>query len=125
MALDSFAASATAVLVAAQRITTTTNGTGVDLQALDLANRQGIAVLSVGAVSSLTSLDVKIQGSADNAAWSDLSPAVAFTQLTAVGNESIRFHNPSDHRYVRAVLTLSGTHVEVSVQIIFADAKQQ
>jgi hypothetical protein len=83
------------------------------------------AILSVGAVSSLTSLDVKLQWSTDNSSYSDITGA-AFTQVTAANQtEVIDFSLPvaaSDTAalpiYVRAYSTLVGTSVVMSVNII-------
>jgi hypothetical protein len=98
-----------------QSVTGATNGVAVDASLVG-ANFLS-ALLSVGAVSSLTSLDVKIQASADGATgWTDISGA-AFTQVTAANAlEVIDFQMPTaasnaaaPYRYVRAVAAIVGT----------------
>lgn len=55
-----------------------------------------------------TSLDVKIQHSANNIDWADLSPA--FTQLAAAGSETITIAaGTTVNQYVREYHTITGT----------------
>ena len=103
--------------IAPQTVTGTVNGTAVDASQAggNLIN----AISSVGAVSSLTSYDVKIQASPDGStAWVDITGAT-FSQVTAASNlQVISFQLPValnatalGYRYVRAVTTLVGTNV--------------
>jgi hypothetical protein len=83
------------------------------------------AILTVGAVSSLVSLDVKLQWSTDNSTYSDITGAT-FTRVTAANTtEVIDFTLPvaaSDTAalpiYVRAYSTISGTNAVMAVNII-------
>lgn len=107
-----------------QSITGNTNGVAVDLAPFggNVVN----AILSVGAVSSLTSLDVKIQVSPDGSgSWADVTGA-AFTQVTAANNlQIISFQVPraptttaAAYRYARAVCTIVGTSALTHVVLI-------
>lgn len=105
-------------LLSAKRRTASANGTGVDLQGyINPGGREMGAYLNCGAISSGTSLDVKIQESdALGSGYSDITGAT-FTQLTtSVGNEAIHFK--TNKRYVRAVGTLVGTHYEYGVILL-------
>ncbi len=93
-----------------QAITANTNGTGVDTQGYNSA----AVSLETGAVTGTTpTLDVAIQDSADNSVFAALSPAVAFTQVTAANNSQIlRLDGlglTGRRRYIRAVATVGGT----------------
>lgn len=98
---------ATALIVPVT-ITSNTNGTGFDTQPY-AANM--VVDLSVSAGTGTTpTLDVKIQDSADNSTFADVSPAIAFTQSTTTANiQSISVDKRLVRRYVRAVSTVSGT----------------
>lgn len=89
-------------------LTATTNGTSVDTRGYGDA----MAVLEVGAVSGTSpTLDVKIQESDDNSAFTDVAGA-AFTQVTAANSSQVlRLGqlNLVRKRYVRAVATIGGT----------------
>jgi hypothetical protein len=105
-------------LLAAKRRTASANGTGVDLQGyVNPGGREMKAYLNCGAISSGTSLDVKIQESdASGSGYTDITGA-AFTQLTtSPGDEEIHFR--TNKRYVRAVGTLVGTNYEYGVILL-------
>lgn len=96
--------------VAATR-TATVTGTGVDIKGAEgdiLINQ------SVGTVTGTSpTLDTKIQDSADNSSWSDVSGAT-FTQVTATPSTanavtSLVLQSRTLRRYVRAVGTITGT----------------
>ena len=98
-----------------QSITGATNGVAVDTAAVGTNFLS--ALLSVGAVNTLTSLDVKIQASPDGSTgWVDISGAT-FTQVTAANAlQVIDFQLPTAasasttaYRYVRAVAAITGT----------------
>lgn len=96
--------------------TTATNGTGVDLTAVStLFGWQ--AYLHVFAFSG-TSVTVKIQDSADNGTFADLSGA-AFTAATGVTSQRIASPGATDtvRRYVRAVS--SGTFSSATFAVVF------
>ena len=92
-----------------QAITANTNGGGVDTQGYNSA----AISLETGAVSGTTpTLDVKIQDSAENSVFADISPSKAFVQVTAANNSQIlRLEglNANVRRYIRAVATVGGT----------------
>ena len=89
--------------------TTTATGTGVDLKNA----YQGLAavVLANGATSGTSpTMDVKIQDSADNSTFADVT-GYTFTQVTAaLTNPSvITIDIRNLRRYARAVVTMGGT----------------
>lgn len=100
--------------------TSTANGTGVDLQgAADV-----LVVLNNGTTSGTSpTLDVKIQDSADNSTFADVT-GLTFTQVTAALTNPVTLQvDPrAVRRYIRAVATIGGTTpsfaCSVSVHII-------
>jgi hypothetical protein len=104
-----------------QAITTTTNGTGVDLQ-----QYVGIPIASINCAAatagSSPTMDIKIQDSADNSTFADVSPAIAATQVTTVDSiQQLAIDKRVVRRYIRAVATIGGTSspsFPVSVVII-------
>lgn len=107
-----------------QSITGNTNGVAVDVTGA--GTNFLTALLSVGAVSSLTSLDVKIQASTDGSTgWTDITGAT-FTTVTAASQlQAIDFQLPTaasatanPYTYVRAVVTISGTSALTYVTIL-------
>ena len=87
------------------------NGTGFDLQGSNDAEGEAIVILDSEAGSGTSpTLDVKLQDSADNSSWSDIS-GKTFTQVTdgGAGFEKISINTNDVRRYVRAVATLGGT----------------
>lgn len=87
--------------------TTSANGTGVDLRgALD-----ALVILNNGTTSGTTpTLDVKVQDSADNSSFADVT-GLTFTQVTAALTDpvSIQVDPRAVRRYIRAVFTIAGT----------------
>lgn len=93
------------ILPAAARVATA-NGTGVDKTAYI---GRGMIVLNIGVVSGTNpTADVKIQDSADNSSFADISGA-AFAQKTAAGTSTLAVDLDSARQYIRAVFTLGGT----------------
>lgn len=93
--------------------TATANGTAVDRGTSLSAGPQAYSVnglaaaLHVTAYSGFTSVAIKIQHSPDNSVWTDL---VAFTNVTAVGQERVKVAAGTQiNRYLRAVTTVTGT----------------
>jgi len=96
-------------------LTTTTNGTGIDLS--DSNANMASALLNVGAVSGTQgTLNVKIQESTDNTTFVDITGATFAQQTTsgtagslgsANGSQIISFQR--NKRYVRAYATMAGT----------------
>ena len=97
----------TELSLAAGRYTTTVNGTGIDLQGYQGKVK---AMLNFGAGGGTTpTLDVKIQDSADNSTFADVS-GLTFTQVVdAASLQSMAIDTRSVRRYVRVVLTISGS----------------
>lgn len=88
------------------RATSTQTGTGVDRQGFLSA----LLVLEVGTVSGTSpTLDVKLQDSADDSTYADVS-GETLAQVTATGaSKSKSVDMTSLRRYVRAVGTIAGT----------------
>jgi hypothetical protein len=98
-------------LLGADSRTASANGTGFDLQGSNDAEGEAIVILDSEAGSGTSpTLDVKLQDSADNSSWSDIS-GKTFTQVTdgGAGFEKISINTNDVRRYVRAVATLGGT----------------
>lgn len=95
-------------LIPAATVTTTGNGSSVDLQAY---TGQIAFVLDAHNVSGTTpTLDIKIQDSADNSSFADVSPSVAFTQVTTTDSvQKLVVDKGALRRYIRAVKTAGGT----------------
>lgn len=93
--------------LAASTYTSTTNGTGVDLSQYD----GQVAVLLDSAAGTGTSptSNVKIQDSADNSSFADVT-GLAFTQVTTTASrQKLVFDTRDVRRYVRVVNTVGGT----------------
>jgi|TARA_R100001163_G_scaffold45445_1_gene34174 hypothetical protein len=91
--------------------TASANGTGFDLEGSNGAEGEAIIILSSDAASAGSSptLDVKLQESADNSSFSDISGAT-FTQVTdAASSQKISINTNDVKRYLRAVGTIGGT----------------
>lgn len=89
--------------------TSTQTGTGVDT----LGYNSAVALLEVGTVSGTTpTLDVKIQDSADNSSFADVT-GLTLTQVTASNNSQVLriegLNTATRRRYLRAVGTIAGT----------------
>lgn len=85
---------------------TTTTGAGVDTIGQVSASLN--ALLVTGTVSGTTpTLDAKVQDSADNSTFADVTGAT-FTQVTA-SNKAQMIYVPPCRRYVRIVATIAGT----------------
>ncbi|MFA6131386.1 MAG: hypothetical protein WC730_03960 [Patescibacteria group bacterium] len=89
--------------------TATATGTGVDT----MGYNDAMVALEVGVVSGTSpTLDVKIQDSADNSTFADVS-GLTFTQVTASNNSQVLrvsgLNTSTRRRYLRAVGTIAGT----------------
>lgn len=98
-----------AFTIRAVTATATATGTGVDT----LGYNSAAVALEVGVVSGTSpTLDVKIQDSADNSTFADVT-GLTFTQVTATGNSQILrvdgLNTSTRRRYLRAVGTIAGT----------------
>lgn len=97
----------------AQKITGTATSEVVDLKAPGDAVGQELLIRAVvgEAFAGLTSLQIKIQTSADDSTWEDvlLTPAIVAAKLTK-GKEILAVRVPKGlKRYVRLNYTVSGT----------------
>ena len=100
-----------------QVATSSVNGIGVDTSGFNSAE----AALEVGAVSgAFPTLDVKIQDSANNSSFADVS-GLTFVQVTAANNsQGIRIeglNTATRRRYLRAVATLAGTNPNFTIKV--------
>ena len=99
------------------------NGAGADLQGY-----QGVLkiVLDSGAGGGTTpTLDVKIQDSADNSTFADVSGKV-FTQVTGASAsiQSLAIDTRAVRRYIRAALAITGTSPTFGLAVAVIGQKQ-
>lgn len=92
-------------------ITASGNGTGIDIT--DYVGQIVITLSAKNVAGTAPTLDVKLQDSADNSSFTDITGAV-FTQVTDAGTkaatlEKIYIRADSARRYIRAVKTIGGT----------------
>jgi hypothetical protein len=93
-------------LLAASTRTATATGTGLDKASY---TGRGMVVVNIGTVTGTTpTCDVKIQDSADNSTFADVSGAT-LAQQTATGIGSFAVDLDSTNRYLRVVATIAGT----------------
>jgi hypothetical protein len=80
---------------------------------------------NVGTVSGTTpTLDGKIQDSADNSSWADVSGAT-FTQVTASDSyQQINVDTRKARRYIRYVGTIAGTTPSFTMGVLIQGQKQ-
>jgi hypothetical protein len=100
-----------ASLLGADSRNASANGTGFDLQGSNDAEGEAIVILDSEAGSGTTpTLNVKLQDSADNSSWADIT-GKTFTEVTdgGAGFQKISINTNDVRRYVRAVGTLGGT----------------
>lgn len=83
------------------------NGTGVDVR-----DYQGVINIVLDVANGGTStLDMKIQDSADNSSFADVT-GLAFTQVSTTASlQTLGVDSRLVRRYIRAVSTIAGTHV--------------
>lgn len=105
------------------RVTATGNGTGVDVK--DYVGKAKVVLISSAGGGTSPTLDVKLQDSPDNSAWTDISGA-AFTQVTdaADSTEAISLDLNNANRYIRAVKTVSGTSPTFDCGLVMVGVKQ-
>lgn len=95
-----------AVLLPAQSLSASNNGTGVDLQQY-VGNP--VVILNVGTQTGTSpTMDVKLQDSADNSSFADVT-GYAFSQKTGTGTDTLSVDTRAFRRYIRTVCTLGGT----------------
>jgi hypothetical protein len=95
-------ASSGAGFAALSRAAAAYNGAGVDL-----TKYEGGCAFDISAGAVTGSLDAKVQDSADNSTFADVS-GLSITQLVAAGHASLNFRTRQCRQYVRVVLTVTG-----------------
>ena len=101
-----------ASLLGADSRNASANGTGFDLQGSNDAEGEAIVILDSEAGSGTTpTLNVKLQDSANNSDWDDITGAT-FTEVDDGGAalEKITINCNDVRRYIRAVGTQAGTN---------------
>tara|TARA_R110002110_G_scaffold199101_1_gene409859 strand:- start:1 stop:384 length:384 start_codon:yes stop_codon:yes gene_type:complete len=114
----------TVEVLPAVRRTATANGSAVDIQQY-VGKLKFVLATSAGGGTSPT-LDVKLQDSADGSTgWADISGA-AFTQVTdaADATADLGIWANAVKRYVRAVVTISGTSPTFDCALVAVGTKQ-
>ena len=111
-----------AASLAAGTYTVNADGVGVDLQGYQGALK---VILNSGAGGGTSpTLDIKIQDSADNSVFADVSGKV-FTQVTGVASiQSLAIDTRAVRRYIRTVLTITGTSPSFGLAITAVGQKQ-
>lgn len=103
-------------------VTATVNRTGVDL-----VDYEGdiMAVLDAEAGGASITYAVKIQDSADNSSFADVS-GLAFTTTTAntALRETLRINSDEVRRYIRAVITVAGGTGAGAVSVVALGSKK-
>lgn len=95
-------------LLKAQSATATANGTGVDISSY-VGNILVILNAAAATAGSSPTLDVKIQDSADNSSFADVS-GYTFTQVTNADSlQGLSIDTRNLRKYIRVVITIGGT----------------
>lgn len=111
-------------LIPAQAATSTVTGSGVDL--LDYDGKLKIILMSSAESGDADeTLNVKIQDSADNSSFADITGAT-FTEVVynVDSTEGIGLEVTPQRRYIRAVGTLAGTTPVFSFGVVAVGAKK-
>jgi len=109
--------------LAAGRSTVTANDTGVDLQGYQ--GKLKVMLNYAGGGGTSPTLDVKIQDSADNSTFADVT-GLAFTQVTATASlQSMAVDTRAVRRYIRTVRTLGGSSPTFDGSITAVGQKQE
>lgn len=94
-----------------------TDGASVDTKGY----RHAVVVVNAGIAAASAEADIKIQDSADDSSFADISGAT-FTQITTANDDTcyVGFVNcDANRRYLRAVVACDGTNaVELGVSIV-------
>jgi hypothetical protein len=107
---------ATSTLKSSSYSAASTNGTTVDTKGY----RHAVVVLNAGTAGAAATADVKLQSSADDSTWADVSGAT-FTQITVSNDNDIYvgFVNcEANDRYLRAVVDCASGTVALGVSIV-------
>ena len=102
----------------------TVNGDSVDCRGF----REALVLLHIGTMATSATLDVKVQHSADNSTWADITGA-AFAQKTQAGGDSDsgvhvgRLDLEGCERYIRVVAVTGTDAVDHGVSVALFHAK--
>lgn len=96
------------------------NGASVDTKGYS----EALVILATGVAVATGTLDVKIQDSADNSSWADVTGAV-FAQLTAADDQALKIGRLKldgnlVRRYIRAVGTVGTATVDFAVTFVLS-----
>jgi len=106
------------MLTAGQRTDTTATSPASGVDTLAAASFGAQAYLHVFAFTG-TSVTVKIQDSADNSSFADISPSLVFAAASAVGTQRISVANTTTlRRYLRAITTGTFSNAVFAVNVI-------
>ncbi len=105
------------------RIAASANGSGIDIR--DYVGDMKVILSSSAGGGTTPTLDVKLQDSADNSTFGDISGA-AFTQVTDAADltEAINIDADAVKRYVRVVETITGTSPTFDRAIVAVGVKK-
>lgn len=120
---DIAGSSTSKTLLAPAARTSTTNGTG-----LDISTYEGLALVQLanGTTSGTSpTLDVKIQDSADNSTFADVS-GYSFSQVTAALTDpsTLKIDLRNVRQYIRAVATIGGTTPSFACAVTLVASKK-
>lgn len=120
---DIAGSSTSKTLLAPAARTSTTTGTG-----LDISTYEGLALVQLanGTTSGTSpTLDVKIQDSADNSTFADVSNA-SFSQVTAALTDpsTLKIDLRGVRQYIRAVATIGGTTPSFACAVTLVASKK-
>lgn len=121
---DVYGGHSSVTLLAPAEITATANGSGVDL--LAYAGKAIVTLCSTIGTGTSPTLAVKLQDSADNSSFADVSGAT-FTQVTdaAASVQTIGYQISENRRYVRVVSTAGGTTPSFYTSVTMVALKEQ
>jgi len=120
---DIAGSSTSKTLLAPQARTSSANGTG-----LDVSTYEGLALVQLanGTTSGTTpTLDVKIQDSAANSTFADVT-GYTFTQVTAALSDpsTLKIDLRNVRQYIRAVATIAGTTPSFACAVTLVASKK-
>ncbi len=110
-------------LTPSQRLTSTDTGTGVDIK--DYEGTLKVVLASSAGGGTTPTMNAKIQDSADNSTFADVSGSV-FAEVTdaADAHLAIGLDTNAVRRYIRTVATITGTSPTFDMSILAFGAKK-
>ena len=110
-------------LLAPANVTATGNGSGVDM--LNYAGNALLVLTCPAGTGTSPTLDLKVQDSADNSTFADVTNA-SFTQVTTSASvQDLTLKLGACARYIRIVKTVGGTDPSFYPTVIAVCAKEQ